>query len=237
MQRDPEEGYHELAEDGNYDLPPYPHGRRRRLSSCPFSWPIVIVTVILVFLVGSIVSAGFVLWPTPPEVVVKEWKLNGISIDSRETESILPAYQLNVSLAVLVEIANRNYAGLVYDDVTVRVVYKGGEIGQVRSEGERIGARSKANHTATVELEGNELFGNAKELLADYYNGKLPLTTYTSFDGFLKLWVVKPVLKVRGVSYVLQFWLRVLSVGFVARFESILLTPIVALILRSSGMG
>lgn len=188
---DPEEGYHELAHDGYYDLPPYPRSR-----ACPFSWPIVVVSVIMVFLVGSLVTAGFVFWPSAPDVEVKQWKVNGISVDSRETESVLPAYQLNVSLEMLVEIGNPNYAGLVYDDVEVRIVYRGDEIGQVQAEGSTIKARSRANHTATVELEGNEIFDNAKELVADYYNGELPLTTYAAFDGSLRLWFVKPLLKV-----------------------------------------
>ena len=196
---DAEEGYHELSHDGYYDLPPY-HSSRRRC--CLFSWPIVIVSVIMVFLVCSLLTAGFVFWPTAPEVEVKEWKLNGISIDSKETESILPAYQLNVSLDMVVEIANPNYAGLVYDTVVVRIVYRGDEIGQVQAEGSRIGGRSRANHTATVELAGDEIFENGKELAGDYYNGKLPLTTYTSFDGSLKLWFVKPLLKVRVVAVV-----------------------------------
>ncbi|KAG0576603.1 hypothetical protein KC19_5G093000 [Ceratodon purpureus] len=191
---DAEEGYHELSQDGYYELPPYPQTRRR--SCCTFSWPVVVVLVVMVFLVGGMVTAGFVLWPTAPGVEVKMWKLNGISVDSKETESILPAYQLNVSLDMLVEIQNPNYAGLVYKDVTVRIVYRGDEVGQVQSEGERIKARSSANHTATVELEGNEIFDNAKELVADYYNGELPLTTYATFDGYLKFWVAEPLLKV-----------------------------------------
>lgn len=193
---DPEEGYHELAENGNYDLPAYP--RRRRLCSSP--WPIVVVAGVLVLLTVSIITAGFVFWPTQPDVEVKKWKLNGISIDTKETESILPSVQLNVSLDMVVEIANPNYAGMVYDDVTVRIVYRGDEVGQVQSEGSRIKARSTANHTATVELEGNEIIDNAKQLVQDYANGKMPLTTYTTFDGSLQLWFVKPLLKVRTCS-------------------------------------
>jgi hypothetical protein len=192
---DPEEGYHELNSegDGYYGLPPYP--RRSRLCGAS-PWAIVLVSLILVLLAGSIFTAGFVFWPTPPEVEVKDWKLNGISIDTKNTGSILPSVYLNVSLDVLVEIANPNHAGLVYDNVTVRIEYRGDEIGQVQSEGSRIMARSTANHTATVELEGNEIIGNAKQLIADYASGKMPLRTYTSVDGNLQLWFVKPLLKV-----------------------------------------
>jgi len=195
-QADPEEGYHELnSENGYYDLPPYPQSLRRRLNSSP--WPIVLVAVILVLLTALIFTAGFVFWPTSPDVEVKQWKLNGISIDTKETESsILPSVQLNVSLDVLVQIANPNHAGLVYDHVTVRIVYRGDEVGQVQSEGSRIKARSTANHTATVELEGGEIIGNAKELVEDYYNGEMNLTTFTTVDGALQLWFVKPLLKV-----------------------------------------
>jgi hypothetical protein len=191
---DPEEGYHELAEDARHDLPPYPQSRRGRC--CAFSPSIVIVTVILVMLVGSITTAGFVFWPTPLDVQAKEWKLNGISIVTKETKSILPSYQLNVSLNVLVEIKNPNYAGVVYDNVTVRIVYRGDDLGQVKAEGSRIEARSTANHTATVNLKGNEILNDAKQLMEDYSDGKLPLTTYTAFDGSIQFWFVKPLLKV-----------------------------------------
>lgn len=189
--RDVEDGYHELSHDAHYDLPPY-----RRRNPCAFSWPVVLVLIILVFLTTSILTSIFILWPTPPEVEVHDWKLNGISIDSRETQSILPAYQLNVSLDMVVEIRNPNYAGLVYKDVQVRILYRGDEVGEVKFKGERIKARSSGNHTAKVEVEGNEVFDNWKALLEDYYNGKLPLTTYADFDGSLKLWFVNPLLKV-----------------------------------------
>lgn len=192
--RDPEDGYHDLGEDTYYGLPPYP--RTRRQTCCSFSWPIVTVTSILIILVGFIATATFVFWPTQADVKITNWKLNGITIDTKESESILPAYQLNVSLDLLVEIVNPNYAGLKYDTLTVRIDYRGDEIGEVQSEGAMIKARSAANHTATFNLEGDDILDNAKDLVVDISKRKVPLTTYTTIDGALQLWFIKPLIQV-----------------------------------------
>ena len=87
---------------------------------------------------------GFVFWHKALEVKVKEWKLNGISINSKETESMLPTYQLNVNLDMVVEIAIFNHTGLVYDTIVIWIVYRGNKIEQVQAESFRIGAHSQA---------------------------------------------------------------------------------------------
>lgn len=190
---DAEQGYAKLAEDGYYDLPEYPQARKRR---CCQTACVVLAVVGALALVGLIAGAGYVFWPVSPDVEVKEWKLNGISMNSEESESFIPSYQLNVSIELMLQIANPNYAGVKYDNLTVLILYRGVEIGEVQSEGVSIKARSTVNFTATVNLEGKEILENVKDLLVDYSKRELPLTTYTTIDGAVQLYFFKPLIQV-----------------------------------------
>lgn len=128
---------------------------------------------------------GFVFWLILLDVQVKEWKLNGISIVMKEIKFILLFYQFNVSLNVLVEIKNLNYVGVVYDNVILWIVYRGDDFGQVKVEGFRIKFRSIVNFMVMVNLKGNEIFSDVKQLMEDYLDGKLFLMMYMVFDGFV----------------------------------------------------
>ncbi|KAJ7519780.1 hypothetical protein O6H91_20G055300 [Diphasiastrum complanatum] len=178
-------------DDDDVFLQPYPQQRRRQDDICDTFWPTIAILVALCLLLPLV---GFVLWPQSPELEVKQWKLNGISIDSSSTQggSILPEVGLNVSWDLLVAVENPNYVGLAYDSLMVQVLYKDSEIGEVESAGGSVAACSTANVTATVSLQATQILYNVKDLLIDVANRELPLTTYTTINGAVQLLLLKP---------------------------------------------
>jgi hypothetical protein len=150
--------------------------------------------LLLVYISGAV----YVLWPMSPEIEIKNWKLNGVSIGGKQgSGSVVPTVQLNVSLDLLIQMHNPNYVGGMYDLLTVQICYRGVEVGVVQSERVSIKPQSTVNFTATVDLEGHEILEKAKELWIDVSKGELPLTTLTTVDGAVQFLFIKPHVQVR----------------------------------------
>jgi hypothetical protein len=164
---------------------------------CGSSWSLLSTVLGAVLLLVLISGAVYVLWPMSPEIEIKNWKLNGVSIGGKqESGSVVPTVQLNVSLDLLIQMHNPNYVGGMYDLLTVQICYRGVEIGVVQSERVSIKAQSTVNFTATVDLEGHEILDKAKELWIDVSKGELPLTTLTTVDGAVQFLFIKPHVQV-----------------------------------------
>ncbi|CAK9224335.1 unnamed protein product [Sphagnum troendelagicum] len=180
---------------GYYELQPYPRVRRRGGLWLSLTGSFFIFIFIIIMLLS--VCAGFLLWPSQPVVELKRWKLDGITIDQRhDGKSIFPVVDFNVTLDVLLEIKNRNFAGVEYDYWRTRILYRDSEVGDVKLKGGSIRARSVVRVPAVINLETRQILENASELWMDYVNRRLPLTTRIQFIGALQFFFLKPHVEV-----------------------------------------
>ncbi len=178
-----EERYYTVPPSGEYyELQPYPRVRRRGglWLSLTGSFFIIIIIMLLT------VCAGFLFWP---------------SMDQRhDGKSIFPVVDFNVTVDVLLEIKNRNFAGVEYDFWRTRILYRDSEIGDVKLKGGSIRARSVVRIPAVINLETRQILENASELWMDYLDRRLPLTTRIQFIGALQFFFLKPHMEVKKLS-------------------------------------
>lgn len=128
------------------------------------------------------------MWPTPSDVQLKQWKLNGISIDIKEEgRSIIPLVNLNISLDVMLNNRNRNFAGVFDDSLSVEILYRQAEIGDAKLSTGHIVARGTVEVPALLILEAREIIENAGELIVDIAERKVPLIMRTQLIGAVNL--------------------------------------------------
>ncbi len=217
-----EERYYTVPPSGEYyELQPYPRVRRRGGLWLSLTGSFFIIIIIIMLLT---VCAGFFFWPSQPVVELKRWKLDGITMDQRhDGKSIFPVVDFNVTLDVLLEIKNRNFAGVEYDYWRTRILYRDSEIGDVKLKGGSIRARSVVRVPAVINLETRQILENASELWMDYLDRRLPLTTRIQFIGALQFFFLKPHMEVKKLSiakFVICFKLLLVS-SFGSQFQSI----------------
>eukprot|EP00246_Nothoceros_aenigmaticus_P015462 TRINITY_DN642_c0_g1_i1.p1 TRINITY_DN642_c0_g1~~TRINITY_DN642_c0_g1_i1.p1 ORF type:complete len:216 (-),score=42.88 TRINITY_DN642_c0_g1_i1:864-1511(-) len=170
--------------------------RGPKKASCCGAFKSSIVLLLVALFLGGIV---FLLWPSTPEVEVKEITLDGISISQDDdSSSIIPSFSLDVSLELVLEIKNENVYGLTYDNILVHIFYRGDEIAQVESDGGSVGARSVTNATATLELEGKQILDNFGDLWSDVSNRSVPLVAVAELKGNLELLFFRPYIEVNS---------------------------------------
>lgn len=175
--------YYTLPPDAIYELHTYPRLRRRSIYS-------PLLTAFFFFLLGG---AAFTLWPSQPDVALKQWKLIGISVDSKEEgRSIIPVVYVNISLDIVLQVENPNFVGVVYDFLNVKILYRGFEIGVARLKGGRIQARSIVQLPAILNLQAREILENVSELLIDVAHREVPLTTHMRIIGAVEFLVLRP---------------------------------------------
>ena len=202
--------YYELPEDAVDELPPYPRRHRwweRDVCKACF------ILAAVPYLVCTVLVAAFVMWLTPPDVQLKQWKLNSISIDIKEEgRSVIPLVNLNISLDVMLNIRNRNFAGVFYDSLSVEILYRHAEIGDAKLSMGHIVARGTVEVPALLIWEAREIIENAGELVVDVAERKVPLTMRTRLIGAVDLIALQPHVDV-CISF-LQFLAWTLSTRF-----------------------
>lgn len=183
-----------------------PSGSRTAASSagsCCKAFRSSLVLLGVALLLGGI---AFLLWPTAPEVEVKDISLDGIDIsqdDDDSSSSIIPSFTLDVTLELVVQITNKNLYGLTYDHIRVHVLYRGDEIAQVQADGGSVPSQSVTNATATVDLQGKQILDNFGDLWSDISNRSVPFVTVTQLTGNLDLFFLHPHIQVCASSLLL----------------------------------
>ncbi|KAJ7565531.1 hypothetical protein O6H91_02G064200 [Diphasiastrum complanatum] len=164
----------------------FPRQRKQRCCCCQ---P-VLGFLIFLLMVGF---TGFLLWPRNPNVEVTRTDLQGISLNTLQSNgSLFPTVFLNVDMTLDLQIMNPNLFGINYDLLTVHIMYRGHEIAVVNSTGGRIPARSIAHSTATMNLQGLQVLHDIPFLLIDMADNRLPLDTLTIFAGTVEIFFFKP---------------------------------------------
>ncbi|MCO5557848.1 hypothetical protein L7F22_011420 [Adiantum nelumboides] len=187
-------GYPSVPAEGHpvygYPPPSLPYHRRRRRCRCRGSCGRVCACVCC-FLLVVIAIAAFFVWPRSLNMSVDDISLGKIHFQIKREGSIIPSVYLNLTLDLKLEAENPNYFDVTYETVIVSIYYDDDELGEVESHGGNIGALSTSSVDATLELNSNQIASNVLSLLADVYNGAVPLQAVTTFDGHINVFWFK----------------------------------------------
>lgn len=110
---------------------------------------------------------------------------------------VFPVIRLNISLALLVSVDNRNYGGFKYLDSTAYVNYRGALVAEGPIEAGMVPARGKHNVSTTVTIHGDKMVPNPY-FVGDILAGTLNFTSTTTLHG--KVTVLK-YLKKKATTY------------------------------------
>ncbi|CAM0875324.1 unnamed protein product [Alopecurus aequalis] len=149
------------------------HLRRRLRSGCRCRClaPLLASLVLL--------SLGFLLWPSDPQVSVARLSLAHISVVAR------PAVAVNISAALKVRVRNPDLFALDYNRLDIDIGYRGKPLGRVSSGGGSVRARAVSYIDADLELNGIRVVEDAIYLLEDLVRGSIPFDTVVEVEGHL----------------------------------------------------
>ncbi|OVA16181.1 Late embryogenesis abundant protein [Macleaya cordata] len=102
---------------------------------------------------------------------------------------VFPVLRLNVTLALVVTINNRNYASFKYKNTTTYVTYRGNVVAEAPIESDDIRARSKHNISTSVEIFADKLVLDP-HFWIDLSVGSLNFTTSTTLEGKVNLFKI-----------------------------------------------
>ncbi|KAG8379931.1 hypothetical protein BUALT_Bualt07G0141000 [Buddleja alternifolia] len=156
-------------------LPPYPHPHRHRLlrKSCRRS--LYCAATALLFLI----AAGYLFWPSDPEISVVRLRLDRLHIHTR------PKISLDITLDLTIRVRNIDFYSIDYDSLLVSIGYRGKNLGFVTSGGGHIKARASSYVNATLQLDGQEVLSDVILLLEDLAKGAITFDTVSGINGTL----------------------------------------------------
>eukprot|EP00249_Psilotum_nudum_P016970 c26083_g1_i3 orf=293-979(-) len=140
--------------------------------------------LLAVVLVGI---SAFFLWPRQTGIHMTLLRLEGVHVDVKRGDSIIPRVFLDITLRLRVRVVNPNYFGVDYKSVTAVIFYNEEKLGYVDSEGGKVPARSTAYVSATLNLTGIELGRNVLSLLEDLAARRVPFSTKAHFRGRIRI--------------------------------------------------
>lgn len=167
-------------------LPVYPRRRRRSprycgCFRCVGSLVSSSTLLSLAFFLLLLLSAGFFLWPSEPDLTVARLDLDDIRV------KITPDASICISMGVEIRIRNPAFFALNYRSIVVSLGYRGRQLGFVTSSGGHIRARGVSYFHAKLKLDGIRVLSDAVYLVEDLARGSLPLDTITEVKGRMRL--------------------------------------------------
>ncbi|TVU45541.1 hypothetical protein EJB05_05030 [Eragrostis curvula] len=159
--------------------------RRRLRRGCGSRSPGPILSVLAI-----LALAGFLVWPSDPDISVARLSLEHVSVVAR------PAVAINISAALKVRVRNPDLFALDYTRLAVDIGYRGSQLGRVTSGGGRVRARAVSYIDADLHLNGIRVVEDAFYLLEDLARGSVPFDTVAEVEGHLRFFFLR--LPVKG---------------------------------------
>lgn len=153
--------------------------RRRRCIKC---WGCIAATILIQAAV--VIILVFTVFRVKDPVI----KLNGFTVDKLEliNGTTTPGPGVNMSLTADVSVKNPNFASFRYKNTTTTLFYSGTVIGEARGPPGQAKARRTMKMNVTIEIILDSLMSNPS-LLTDISSGILPMNTYSSVPGRVKM--------------------------------------------------
>ncbi|KAL0380442.1 UNVERIFIED_CONTAM: hypothetical protein Sangu_0108500 [Sesamum angustifolium] len=167
-------------------LPPYLPPYRRRLRREPCWGRLICCAAVLLILV----AAGYLLWPSDPELSVVRLNLDRLHFHT------LPEISLDLTLDTTIKVRNKDFYSLDYDSLIVGIGYRGRRLGLMTSDGGHIRARGSSYLNSTLQLDAVEMLSDAILLLEDLARGSITFHTVSETSGKLRLFFFHVPLKV-----------------------------------------
>ncbi|KAK6124974.1 hypothetical protein DH2020_041248 [Rehmannia glutinosa] len=167
-------------------LPPYPPPHRHRLLRKTWRRCLFCFATSLLFLV----AAGYLLWPSDPDVSIVRLRLDRLHFHTR------PKISLDVTLDLTVRVFNKDFYSMNYDSLLVAIGYRGKRLGSVTSDGGHIKARGSSYVNATLQLDRVEIMSDVILLIEDLAKGAVTFDTVSEIGGELGVFVFDLPLKV-----------------------------------------
>ncbi|KAK2973767.1 hypothetical protein RJ640_018975 [Escallonia rubra] len=134
---------------------------------------LVVVVLVLVFTVFRVKD---------PVIKMNSAKIEGL--DRLNVSNIDPSTNLTVIADVSVK--NPNVASFKYENATTRLFYDGVVVGEARTPGGRAKARRTVRLNLTIDVMLGKIL-DVPRLGADLRSGVLPVSSYTSISGKVKI--------------------------------------------------
>ncbi|EPS63390.1 hypothetical protein M569_11397, partial [Genlisea aurea] len=169
-------------------LPPYrPAGRRffRASTRRRLCW----FACVVLFLAAA--SAAYVFWPSDPELLISDLKLDRLGFHTK------PVISLDVTLDLTIQVRNRDFYSIEYDSLVVAIEYRGRRLGFATSGGGRIRARGSSYVNATLDLDAVEMLTDAVSLLEDFARGAIEFDTVSEIHGKIALFALQLPVKAK----------------------------------------
>lgn len=143
----------------------------------------VVTLLILILLVVLIALFMTILKPKQPKIQAQDAILQGIAFKP------LPAFKLNVSLALVVTIKNPNYGSFEYKNGTATIYYHEEEVAAVQIEDGEIPARDTQDIRNSVIVIADKLILN-NYFLFDFLTGCFNFTSSSTIHGKASLFKI-----------------------------------------------
>ncbi|KAA8540423.1 hypothetical protein F0562_024658 [Nyssa sinensis] len=135
--------------------------------------------------------AAYSLWPSVPDLKIARLRLDRIEIHTA------PQIAIDITLALIVQVINRDLYSLDYHSLYVAIGYRGKQLGFVRSDHGLVRARGSSYVDAKLEFDGVEVLSDIMFLLEDLARGSVPFDTVTEVCGQLGLFFFEFPLKAK----------------------------------------
>ncbi|XP_011080841.1 uncharacterized protein LOC105164000 [Sesamum indicum] len=168
-------------------LPPYLPPYRRRVRREPCWGRLICCAAVLLILV----AAGYLLWPSDPELSVVRLNLDRLHFDTR------PQISLDLTLDTTIKVRNKDFYSLDYDSLIVGIGYRGRRLGLMTSDGGHIRARGSSYLNSTLQLDAVEMLSDAILLLEDLARGSITFDTVSETSGKLRIFFFHVPLKAK----------------------------------------
>ncbi|XP_071716559.1 late embryogenesis abundant protein At1g64065-like [Rutidosis leptorrhynchoides] len=161
-----------------------PKGRyRNRLKICCG----VTLTVIVIFIVVTIILYFTVFKPKDPRLIAHPTSLENLKVQ------LVPTISINATLVLTLTVDNRNYGGFKFKDSIAYVYYRGMLIAEVPVEHSEVPARASVTMTTRANITGGQM-ATDPNFYNDIATGHLNFTSTSVMHGkvsALKIFKVK----------------------------------------------